>query len=65
MKLISDNRPTLPVEDYSVALRNAIQWLAERYLLAVPVKARVPQEKGRRYFLDRQPWNHLAPPGRL
>jgi hypothetical protein len=27
----------LPVDDYSAALRNAVSWLGERYLLAVPV----------------------------
>ncbi len=40
MKVINQSRSSLPVEDYSVAVRKAIQWLGERYLLAVPVKSR-------------------------
>ncbi len=40
MKVINQSRSSFPVEDYSVAVRKAIQWLGERYLLAVPVKSR-------------------------
>ncbi len=40
MKVINQSRSSLPVQDYSVAVRKAIQWLGERYLLAVPVKSR-------------------------
>jgi hypothetical protein len=40
MNAINQSRSSLPVEDYSVAVRKAIQWLGERYLLAVPVKSR-------------------------
>jgi hypothetical protein len=37
MKLMNQEPPRLPVEDYSAALRNAVSWLAKRYPLAVPV----------------------------
>ena len=37
MKLMLQELPRLPVDDYSAALRNAVSWLGERYLLAVPV----------------------------
>jgi hypothetical protein len=38
MKPMIHSRPRLPVEDYSIALGRAINWLGERYLLAVPAK---------------------------
>jgi hypothetical protein len=37
MKLMTQEPSRLPVRDYSAALRNAVSWLGERYLLAVPV----------------------------
>jgi hypothetical protein len=37
MKLETQEHSRLPVDDYSAALRNAVSWLGERYLLAVPV----------------------------
>jgi hypothetical protein len=37
MKLRNQTRPQLPVEDYSHAIRNAVSWLGDRYLLAVPI----------------------------
>jgi hypothetical protein len=37
MKLMTQEPARLPVEDYSAALRNALSWLGERYVLAVPV----------------------------
>jgi hypothetical protein len=50
MKLMTQDRPRLPVEDYSVALRNAVSWLGKRYLLAEPVKARPVDQRPPRYF---------------
>jgi hypothetical protein len=37
LKLMMQEPPRLPVDDYSAALRDAVSWLGERYLLAVPV----------------------------
>jgi hypothetical protein len=56
MKLLTQERSRLPVEDYSVALRNAISWLGSRYLLAVPVKARASNQREPRYFGERPQW---------
>jgi hypothetical protein len=40
MKLKNQSRPRLPVEDYSHAIRNAVSWLGDRYLLAAPIDSR-------------------------
>lgn len=37
MKLMTQEPSRLPVDDYSAALREAVSWLGERYVLAVPV----------------------------
>jgi hypothetical protein len=54
MKLLTQDRPRLPVEDYSVALRNAVSWLGKRYLLAEPVKAPAVDQRPTRYFGERK-----------
>jgi hypothetical protein len=56
------SNPTLPVHDYSYAVRNAVTWLGERYLLAVPIE---PKHNNRRlpvYFLQPNPWTALDKP---
>jgi hypothetical protein len=58
VKLIYQSQPRLPIEDYSLALRKAVQWLGERYVLAVPVKPRTTTgatDEG--FFRERRPWN--------
>jgi hypothetical protein len=57
MKLLTQDRPRLPVEDYSVALRNALSWLGKRYLLAEPVKAPPVDQRSPRYFGERKHWH--------
>ena len=54
MKLMTQEPLRLPVEDYSAALRNAVSWLGERYLLAMPVtrSERTPP----RYFPQGPGW---------
>jgi hypothetical protein len=52
MKLMTQEPSRLPVDDYSAALRKAVSWLGERYLLAVPVTRQAtpryfPQGQGR------------------
>lgn len=59
MKLINESRPRLPLEDYSIALRKAINWLGERYVLAVPVKPHTPNASDYAFFRERRPWNKL------
>jgi hypothetical protein len=57
MKLLMQDRRRLPVDDYSVALRNAVAWLGKRYLLAEPVKARPVDQRPPRYFDERKRWH--------
>jgi hypothetical protein len=57
MKLMTQDRPQLPVEDYSVARRNALSWLGKRYLLAEPVKAHPVDHRPTRYFGERRHWH--------
>jgi hypothetical protein len=57
MKLMTQERSRLPVEDYSVALRNAIAWLGRRYVLAEPVKARTGENRQPHYFGERPQWH--------
>jgi len=57
MKLMTQDRPRLPVEDYSVALRNAVSWLGKRYLLAEPVKAHSIAQKLPIYFAEQEHWH--------
>jgi hypothetical protein len=57
MKLLTQDRPKLPVEDYSVALRNAVSWLGKRYVLAEPLKARPLDQRPPRYFGERKRWH--------
>jgi hypothetical protein len=40
MKLKYSNHPQLPVEDYSDAIRDAVSWLGDRYLLAAAIGTR-------------------------
>ena len=54
MKRMNHSRPRLPIEDYSIELRKAIDWLGERYVLAVPGKPSTrPSHICRRQYL---PW---------
>jgi hypothetical protein len=54
MKLMTQDPPRLPVDDYSAALRNAVSWLGERYLLAVPVTR--SEQAMPRYFPQGRGW---------
>lgn len=55
MKL-SNSNPNLPVHDYSNALRSAVDWLGDRYLLAVPVAPRHSTRRDPAFFLQHDPW---------
>jgi hypothetical protein len=52
MKLINDKRPRLPIEDYSIALRKAIAWLGERYVLAIPVEPGITDPSDHTFFRE-------------
>ena len=61
MKL-RDSNTNLPVHDYSNALRSAVDWLGDRYLLAAPV---APRHNGRRLpwlFLESDPSRWIDKP---
>ena len=49
----------LPRYDYGLALRNAVSWLGDRYLLAEPV-ARRPVEQPA-YFVEQPHWHDARP----
>jgi hypothetical protein len=55
MKLMKQEPSRLPVDDYSAALRNAVSWLGERYLLAVPVTR--SEQPTPRYFPQGRGWH--------
>jgi hypothetical protein len=55
MKLMTQEPSRLPVDDYSAALRKAVSWLGERYLLAAPVTRR--EQATPRYFPKEQGWH--------
>ena len=56
MKHASESIDSLPVQDYSRAIHQAVDWLGERYLLAVPVRAIRQADRRRHYFADTPPW---------
>ena len=51
--------PALPLPrfDYGLALRNAVSWLGDRYLLAEPVVKRVAAQPA--YFAEQPRWNEI------
>ncbi len=48
----------IPVHDYDVALKSAVSWLGERYLLAEPVRRRNEEFKG--YYVEPRRWHDAA-----
>jgi hypothetical protein len=57
MKLKNPTRPRLPVQDYSHAIRNAVSWLGDRYLLAAPLDARSINHEPLHYFAEGRGWH--------
>lgn len=59
MKRMHRTQRSLPVHDYSFAVRRAVSWLGDRYLLAVPINAprRSPSE-GPYFGQPRSWWTH-------
>ena len=45
--------PALPLHDYRIALKCAVSWLGDRYLLAAPVR-RTPEQKP--FFAETRRW---------
>ncbi len=48
----------IPTHDYSTALKGAVAWLGERYLLADPVPRRIDQRKP--FFTTPRSWHPHA-----
>jgi len=46
--------------DYGLALRNAVSWLGDRYLLAEPVSRR--NEKRKPFFVEPRSWHDVRRP---
>lgn len=57
MKLVKADAIDLSVHDYNHAMREARNWLGDRYLLAVPVKPRRFRPPPRMYFLEGPRWH--------
>ena len=53
---------TLPLHDYATALKDAVSWLGERYLLAEPAPRR--REEPKPFFAATKNW-HEAPRPKL
>jgi hypothetical protein len=49
----------LPVQDYSLAIQQAVSWLGGRYLLAEPVRAHARRGRQPHYFRPESSW--IAP----
>jgi hypothetical protein len=47
--------PTLVPHDYRPAVKDAVTWLGDRYLLAEPVTRRVEERKP--YFVETRQWH--------
>jgi hypothetical protein len=56
MKLKNQTRPRLPVQDYSHAIRNAVSWLGDRYLLAASLDARSINHEPLHFFSEGRGW---------
>lgn len=53
----SSESPTSPIpqHDYALALKSAVSWLGDRYLLAEPLPKRKDESKG--YFVEPRRWH--------
>jgi hypothetical protein len=51
-------KPAIPSHDYGSALKNAVNWLGDRYLLAEPVRRR--NDEFKQYFVEPKNWLNSA-----
>lgn len=54
-KILLAQAVALPQHDYKSALKNAVNWLGDRYLLAEPVQRL--QEDRKPYFVESRGWH--------
>jgi hypothetical protein len=62
MKRPKDPAFPVPRFDYGLALRNAVSWLGDRYLLAEPVLKRAVAQPS--YFVESPRWHEARLPRR-
>jgi hypothetical protein len=55
MKISESTPATIPQHDYNRALKSAVSWLGDRYLLADPLPRRRDERKG--YFVEARRWH--------
>ena len=55
MKSPESSNRAIPLHDYRPALRTAVNWLGERYLLAEPVRRR--KDEGHGFFATPRSWH--------
>jgi len=51
---------TFPQHDYGLALKSAVSWLGDRYLLADPLPRRRNERKD--YFVETRRWHDVRKP---
>jgi len=57
MKRENPTPPPLPLHDYDPAVRNAVSWLGDRYLLAEPITRREARRRSAPYFAVARRWH--------
>ena len=55
MKRSESPAGSIPRHDYDLALKNAVSWMGDRYLLAAPLPRRRDEHKG--YFIEPRRWH--------
>ena len=55
MKRSESSSGSIPRHDYGLALKSAVTWLGDRYLLAAPLPKRSDERKD--YFIEPRRWH--------
>ena len=56
MKPAEHASPSLPLHDYALAVRGAVSWLGDRYLLAEPVPRRARARSAAPFYSEARRW---------
>jgi hypothetical protein len=57
MKRPDSHSDSIPPHDYGLALKSAVSWLGDRYLLAAPLPKRRTERKD--YFVESRRWHEI------
>ena len=57
MKRLESPPTSIPQHDYALALKSAVSWLGDRYLLADPLPRRRRERK--EYFVETRRWHDV------